>query len=335
MSERIEYFDFLRGLAIIMVVAIHTFGSSYTYESISLLGISARQLIQCAVPIFCVSSAFFLGNKNFANKYEYFIFLRKQILRVYLPCLVCSLPYLLLDFKKAEFIKPVLKFFSCGYSVYYFIALIIQFYILLPWLKKYSVFRNIPLMAFISVIWSFLYAYLIGWYMHLSLPLLLYAGPIFGSIIYFAIGLRYSQRKSFGSVKLWIALLVVFFVLSVFESYFLMTGSFSGSGLKPSAVLFCIAAVILLYSREIREQLSLKKWISPFAFLGRYSFGIYLTHLYFLRIFSKLLPVTILANIPKELYWGGVTMVVLLADILFLVVIKNALPKISKWGFGV
>lgn len=100
MSERIEYFDFLRGLAIIMVVATHTFGSSYTYESISLLGISVRQLISCAVPIFCVSSAFFLGNKDFANKYDYFIFLRKQILRVYLPCLVCSLPYLLLDLKK-------------------------------------------------------------------------------------------------------------------------------------------------------------------------------------------------------------------------------------------
>ncbi|HHX57349.1 MAG TPA: hypothetical protein GX710_04960, partial [Clostridiales bacterium] len=100
-------------------------------------------------------------------------------------------------------------------------------------------------------------------------------------------------------------------------------------------VLFSIAAVILLYSTTIREQLNLKKWIFPFAFLGRYSFGIYLTHLYFLTIFSKLLPATFLANIPKELYWGGVTMIVLLADLLFLVVIKNALPKISKWGLGV
>ena len=335
MSERIEYFDFLRGLAIIMVVAIHTFGSSYTYESISLLGISVRQLMNCAVPIFCVSSAFFLGNKNFVNKHEYFIFLRKQILRVYLPCLICSLPYLLLNFRKEEFIKPVLKFFSCGYSVYYFIALIIQFYVLLPLLKKFSIFRNIPLMAFISVAWVFLYTYLVKYYMHLSLPLLLYGGPIFCFIVYFAIGLRYSQRKSFGSVKLWGALLAVFFVLSVFESYFLMTDSLSGSGLKSSSVLFSIAAVILLYSTTIREQLNLKKWIFPFAFLGRYSFGIYLTHLYFLTIFSKLLPATFLANIPKELYWGGVTMIVLLADLLFLVVIKNALPKISKWGLGV
>lgn len=335
MAERIEYFDFLRGLAIIMVVAIHTFGSSYTYESISLLGISARQLMNCAVPIFCVSSAFFLGNKDFANKYDYFIFLQKQILHVYLPCLVCSLPYLILDFRKGEFIKPALKFFSCGYSVYYFIALIIQFYVLLPLLKKIAIFRNIPLMAFVSIAWVFLYTYLVKYYMHLSLPLLLYGGPIFCFIIYFAIGLCYSQRKSFGSVKLWAALLVVFFALSVFESYFLMTDSLSGSGLKPSSVLFSIAAVILLYSTEIREQLNLKKWISSFAFLGRYSFGIYLTHLYFLTIFSKLLRATFLANIPKELYWGGVTMIVLLVDLLFLVVIKNALPKISKWGFGV
>lgn len=129
--------------------------------------------------------------------------------------------------------------------------------------------------------------------------------PIFCFIIYFVIGLWYSQKKTFGLIKLLGALLVEFFVLSVFESYFLMNGSLSSSGLKPSSVLFSIAAVIFLYSTEIREKLNLKKWIFPFAFLGCYSFGIYLTHLYFLIIFSKFLPATFLPNISKELYWGG------------------------------
>lgn len=62
--KRVEYFDFLRGFAIVMVVAIHTFGEVYTYSNISFLAVLLRQILNCAVPIFCVSSAFFLIKKE-------------------------------------------------------------------------------------------------------------------------------------------------------------------------------------------------------------------------------------------------------------------------------
>lgn len=35
-TNHTEYFDFLRGIAVIMVVAIHTFGQAYNYNNISL-----------------------------------------------------------------------------------------------------------------------------------------------------------------------------------------------------------------------------------------------------------------------------------------------------------
>lgn len=58
-TNHTEYFDFPRGIAVIMVVAIHTFGQAYNYNNISFPAVFLRQIFNCAVPLFCVSSAFF------------------------------------------------------------------------------------------------------------------------------------------------------------------------------------------------------------------------------------------------------------------------------------
>lgn len=90
-SPRQSYFDFLRGIAIIMVVAIHSFSVVYSYANITIIAVIIRQLMNVAVPIFCVLSAYFLINKTVGRK-NYFAFLKKQIVRVYVPLLFFSLP---------------------------------------------------------------------------------------------------------------------------------------------------------------------------------------------------------------------------------------------------
>ena len=52
MKERIAYFDFLRGLAIMMVVGIHT----YTLGEDSTV---VRQILNTAVPLFIAISGYF------------------------------------------------------------------------------------------------------------------------------------------------------------------------------------------------------------------------------------------------------------------------------------
>ena len=63
-KQRIPYFDFLRGAAILMVVAIHTFDGSLAFDSpASCAAIAVRQLLNCAVPVFLAVSGFFLSRK--------------------------------------------------------------------------------------------------------------------------------------------------------------------------------------------------------------------------------------------------------------------------------
>ena len=126
MKERIAYFDFLRGLAIMMVVGIHT----YTLGKDNIV---VRQLLNTAVPLFIAISGYFLSQKKMENKDDYFSFLKKQLPKVYLPVLVWSLPlYALALYSGRSILWQTVLLFGCGLSIYYFVAFIMQCYIVLP-----------------------------------------------------------------------------------------------------------------------------------------------------------------------------------------------------------
>lgn len=97
MSERMDYFDVLRGLAIFGVVAIHSSGSGlqFSEESINFnFTVLWRNIWNFAVPMFLAISGFFLAKKTIGSYREYVTFLRKQIPRVYNPLLIWSLVWL-------------------------------------------------------------------------------------------------------------------------------------------------------------------------------------------------------------------------------------------------
>lgn len=129
MTRRNNYFEFLRGIAILMVIGIHSFPPPYNLSNCDKdiyewLNVVIRQLIQCPVPIFLAISGFFIGGKTFDNLKSILKFWGKQIPKVYIPVLVWSIPWLLLSIKEhgtSSIMKNILNYFMCGFSVYYFI----------------------------------------------------------------------------------------------------------------------------------------------------------------------------------------------------------------------
>ena len=123
-----------------LVVGIHTFAVEDVDMSRVLdWNALVRQMFNCAVPIFLAISGFFLCRKPLDTWSERKAFWQKQMPKVYIPTLIVSLPYFALDIYKGE--NPVLAFvwvLICGYSIYYFIALILQYYALLPLFQRVS-----------------------------------------------------------------------------------------------------------------------------------------------------------------------------------------------------
>jgi len=140
MKNRNEYFDFLRGVAIIMVIGIHTLppviGFSTFHDCVNIL---VRQLLNCAVPLFLAISGFFIAKKDLSTGEKRLAFWKRQIPSVYIPCLVYSLGWFILDvyFRGTEHILISLtKLFVGGFSVYYFVILIVQLYFITPLLLR-------------------------------------------------------------------------------------------------------------------------------------------------------------------------------------------------------
>ena len=289
MTERNSYFDMLRGIAIVMVVAIHCFGLVYNAENFDGLAFVVRNLLNCAVPIFCVSSAFFLFPKDLSGK-NYIAFLKKQVARVYLPMLFWSLGWLALDLHKGKAIGTgLVKLFTCDYSVYYFVAVIIQFYILLPLFQKIMKGNKVNLFILLSLLattaYMAIYSYVIKGIYHVELPLLLYAGPILCHLVYFVLGNSLSNKKVY-SVKLFLGIAVFSIIAMCIESHYLMgqSGFPVGLGIKASSVLYSLSVCVVLYSIRgyVKGRLS-----ALLQTLGRFSFGIYLSHVYFIQVLHK------------------------------------------------
>lgn len=72
-KQRDFYYDFLRGIAIMMVIGIHTYTDGFMHFNLFL-----RQFLNCAVPIFLAISGYFIGRKNLENG-SYGIFLQKIV----------------------------------------------------------------------------------------------------------------------------------------------------------------------------------------------------------------------------------------------------------------
>lgn len=136
--ERISYFDFLRGVAIIFVVICHSYSGdplAGTFkEDVYLL---LRQLVTCAVPLFLAMSGFFMATKVLTTRKDYCNFVIKHSFRIWLPMVIWSLPLFVIK-EHNNYITAMILLLLGGNSIYYFITLNIQYYAMQPLLKKTS-----------------------------------------------------------------------------------------------------------------------------------------------------------------------------------------------------
>lgn len=98
-NSRNPYFDFLRGLAILMVVGIHTYpgGHELNGEISDVIQLVLINFFNCAVPLFLAISGYFIAQKRLITFADCRKFWSKQIPTVYVPCLIFSLPWFVLS----------------------------------------------------------------------------------------------------------------------------------------------------------------------------------------------------------------------------------------------
>ena len=323
-KQHIEYFDFLRGIAILMVVGIHTFPSASWDSPNDVLLIVIRQILNCAVPIFLALSAYFIASKKFDTSKDVISFWKKQIPKVYIPCLVWSIPYLILGIcDNGNIFKNVVCFFFCGYSIYYFIALIIQFYLLTPLLVKINIWGGV-ISIILSVLSISLYVY-----SDLQLPLILYAGPFIIWIMFYVQGIYMSRVSRNYSCRILFMVLMLCIFLQIIESKYLFSLSGRGFGIKGSAFIYSSIVLAILFAKKSQNLYEQRKNIvfTLIEYIGKISFGIYLIHCYVIKLINHFIG---LEN------WGGKWVLTMILSMTIIYSVKKLLPNMfaSKYlGF--
>ena len=328
-GARIEYYDFLRGIAIIMVVGIHTFVAHPIDTYLGFGSMMARQMLNCAVPVFLALSGLFCGRKILDSKETRIGFWKKQIPKVYIPALIwsllCIVQNAMSDNINGIFIaKQLVWLFVCGSSIYYFIALIIQYYLLLPILQKYKAIM-MPLSVVVSLSSIVLITY-VSQIQGVFLPLIIYAGPFTTWFVFFMLGVYYATSTVKDSVKYSILIGIAGLIFSFVETYWQNVNFGEGYGIKFSSYIYSIGVVMFLLTPKMKTRYKSNKLTSLIAYIGSISFGIYLIHCFFIPLVKHVLPVH-----SWVLSWT----IVLMITSLVIMVARKVLPqKVNKYlGF--
>lgn len=290
--KRDPYYDILKAIAIILVVGCHTYHiKTFDLTIVNISQIIVRSICNAAVPIFLAISGYLVVQSveryDTAGGLDYIKYIKAKALRVYYPCLIYSAGWFILDLPNMNsyvyYLKQIITFFLCGYSVYYFVIVIMQCYILAPTLVKHPKISLIVACA-VSMIMIIITSYIINIQM-VVLPLIVYAGPVYLWIIFFMLGIFF---RKFGYLKSPIiggGLALIGLGLQIGEMYYIY--SLNGScrtGIKPSSFIFSIGVIMLLFSTPVRS-LFLRFISSKYIqWLGATSFTVYLIHMYPLLI---------------------------------------------------
>lgn len=291
-----------RAIAIIGVVLIHsTSPILWLYEidfsSINLVYLYLNQLGRYAVPFFIFISAFAL---SYSNKQElpYFTFINQRLVKLLPKYLIWSSIYICLKyflFGSAPSLTGVVKGLLLGSTYFhlYFIPLIIQFYFIFPFVYKFFKTNFGLLTSFLLQI----IILVVSNYSNLSLVTnssFFKDINILNWIFYFALGIWLNSNRNMITTKVktyYIALPLLFSLFIFIESYWVLLLKndllLAVNQIRPSIIIYtCIMLIFVLYISSIKNKI-----LSQIANLfSKYSFDIYLSHIFFITLTNKFYP---------------------------------------------
>ncbi|TGB02479.1 acyltransferase [Halobacillus salinus] len=294
---------FVRAIACLMVVMVHTTARNYTGEGFT--GDTAmlmNQFSRLGTPVFAVVSAFLLTSSVIKRGFSLKRFVTSRAVKIVSPYIIWSLVYLLfikyfhegLIFRNA---KQTFDYIVLGDAKthLWFIAAIIQFYIVFPLLQLIRK-RELVLALFIVSL-PINYYWLGDMYPDLT--------PVFGKFTYIITDLTFFLNWIsyflFGSVLAYYWEEVVQFVK---KYQWLVVGVTIAVW---AAIYYEISPDVVLGSARVQNLLYIPLWVlflilvskyvlksdavyKPFRVIGDYSMGIYLLHPLILDLILEVVP---------------------------------------------
>lgn len=302
MKGRLIELDLVRSVSIIAVLMIHV-SSFYPWfnKSFSWTGFYVfYQITSFAVPAFIMLSGLLTSMNSVKREFKYFEFIRSRFLYIFLPYCFWSIAYFAYRHDTLTY-NAALKDFITGRPFFhlYFIAIIIQLYILFPLFlyaaKRFNAWHLVPAVL-LQVFATYLYKHDASW-LHGNLGATFFVGWILCFYIGCVIGCNYETFKDMSEKysQAIIGVIAAFSVYKIGDYYYavhhakiaLFYGYSNTVTLSNLFYATCIVSACVALGGASKSK-AYEKAINVIAIN---SFGMYLCHLLVIRaikfIFSE------------------------------------------------
>ncbi|KZX11052.1 acyltransferase [Methanobrevibacter filiformis] len=304
---RIFYLDQLRVLAIIGVIIIHVSQSFLGVLDISnfnwIVSDAFFNIARFAVPIFLALSGVLLLNREYKIK-EFF---KKRLARIISPFIFWGIIYVLFAFfiqKKFFDFNSVIAgvafvgkmFLGVGGYLghFWFVWLILSVYLFMPVINKWIKNSSLKEVEYFLVIWIVTCIFATFKLPYFSLDLSYFAGPI-GYVI-LGYYLANKDNKILDNPLLWTAMFIISTVAMAILTYnnSLKIDDFAILGRYNLVLVLQTASIFLMFKGFNKKKFFSNKvfnflkngLVGALTFsLSKYSYGIFLVHILFLRLF--------------------------------------------------
>lgn len=309
MTERIVSVEFIRGLAMLGVIGIHTGSFMIANPQANMHLFALFEIVsRFSVPIFFFVSAFALFRQYpLAMPFDAAQFYRRRIAHVLLPYILWSVFYMLhysLTFGDWDIWKPRLVYnyilFGAGSYQLYFLVILLWFYLLMPlWRAGVRFILQRPffwlgLLLLAQIAFNYYSSYSLrprfaSYYANLFIQYRMSYWP-FHYVFLFLLGgvvaSRYAasltwlrQNRRFAAIFFWsslAALLAHYYYLLLIRHCSLEQAVNLAHQLSPAGVLYSVAASLYLL---LRFESPLPVWAAKLLSVsGRYSYNVFLVH---------------------------------------------------------
>lgn len=336
---KLSSLDAWKGIAIISVVFIHSFGllSFSPAESFDwYFWITSRQALNFAVPVFFFISGYLSFSDKYSNATNFY---KKRLARILIPYLSWCFIYIAFSSvmkKEVPSISDITYQIVTGDAIVigYFIIVLIQFTLITPILYKISsINKNIMSLVVISII-GVSYTYIttfifpsskLSQFPYSALPFIVWYP-------FYHLGFMLNKYKPKININHSYIILIGMLSLSVLEGFYVGSGgnsSFAVSQLKSTSIIMSVILCIIIY-KNISFNFTNKFLLTS----GKYSFGIYLMHILVMRLIYKASGVINRNNFSEVLYCIAVAALAFFISLLSCIVIGKLLGNRSKLLIG-
>lgn len=299
MTERIDEVDYLRALACLFVVLIHTTADYIFLDTAGHLTKTAflfvNRAVTFAVPAFIFISGFVLARRYLQRDFSYLLFLKKRLKHIIVPYFCWTFVYYLCFIQQNIYgfsLSFFLKSLFLGDMVYhlYFVVLILQFYLL------FGVFRGLfrrysaHLLMLVFLLINILFMKF-GYFQYADRFFLQYLS-FFTFGIYFSINYQsFKEKICYYRSKLAIGyVLMSLFIAQQYYQITILKRVYDGFLYNLSWLLFSLLAIVFFFglavSLQNTELTAVKKFLLK---LSDASYLIYLSHPLMLMFAQKII----------------------------------------------